>query len=228
VSRLLDAVIATVAEPAAHALLHFLWQGSLVALGLALVLFLLRRRNAEARYRWSCWALALMVALPLVTAVRHAQRTPRDEARPATIVPVAADRTEATVLPGPDTSAPRDTGAAVRQLAEDWFELAAGEMRAAVHTTPSVFGDRAVVWSVGSEDGKAFVDGVCYHGPARPFDLEAVPRVQVGAALEVLRPGEVAVASAPVWGEADGERIELTWADAALALPVPLKAHPSG
>lgn len=119
-------------------------------------------------------------------------------------------------------------GATVRQVAADRFELAAGDTRAVVHAAPSAFDYRPVVWEVGQAAGRATVDGLCYHGGERAFDLAAVSRVQVGAALEVLAPGEVATPSSPVWRDEDGARAELVWPDAALALSVPLRAHPSG
>ena len=105
-SGLLDTVLAVVAEPAVHALLHFLWQGSLVAIGLGVALVVLRRRSAETRYRWACWSLALMVALPLITAGRHLLQAPRFDARPA-----------ATEIAGAEPAAPVDTGATIREQA---------------------------------------------------------------------------------------------------------------
>ncbi|MCD4700148.1 MAG: hypothetical protein K8R91_06220, partial [Phycisphaerae bacterium] len=45
------------------ALLHFLWQGSTVAIILALVL-LLGRRSSNLRYLAACAAMALMLLLP--------------------------------------------------------------------------------------------------------------------------------------------------------------------
>ena len=65
------------ANPAAYlahalgwTLLHFLWQGALVALILACILSLLSRRSAQPRYLAACCALVLIVALPLVTFTR--------------------------------------------------------------------------------------------------------------------------------------------------------------
>ncbi len=49
------------------ALLHFVWQGSLVAVVLWAALFGLRRRPAAWRYGASCAALAVLAALPPVT-----------------------------------------------------------------------------------------------------------------------------------------------------------------
>src|ERR1035438_9432387 len=58
-------------NPAVHALgwtlLHFLWQGTLVATLLAGILGLLSRRSPQLRYVVACCALVLMLALPLIT-----------------------------------------------------------------------------------------------------------------------------------------------------------------
>jgi len=48
-------------------LIHFLWQGVLLAILSAIVLRLLRRRSSNVRYLTSCIALLLMVVLPVVT-----------------------------------------------------------------------------------------------------------------------------------------------------------------
>ena len=96
-----------------------------------------------------------------------------------------------------------------------------------MHTAPGAFGDSTVEWVCSEEDDKAVVDGICYQGPGRGFDFEAGIRIQVGAALEVLGPGEVAIPSPPVWASADADQAELTWVDAALALSMPTQAHPS-
>ena len=46
------------------ALLHSLWEGAAVAVSLAMVLCLLRRASAQARYVAACGAMVLLVALP--------------------------------------------------------------------------------------------------------------------------------------------------------------------
>ena len=53
-------------------LLHFCWQGTIAALLLACTLALLGERSAQARYVASCFCLALMMLLPLVTFARLA------------------------------------------------------------------------------------------------------------------------------------------------------------
>ena len=50
------------------ALLHFVWQGAVVAFLLWIGLFFMRRRSANARYLASCLGLATLVALPVLTA----------------------------------------------------------------------------------------------------------------------------------------------------------------
>jgi beta-lactamase regulating signal transducer with metallopeptidase domain len=50
-------------------LVHFLWQGALVALMLALARVALKRRTANLRYLASCGAMLLMLALPVITFV---------------------------------------------------------------------------------------------------------------------------------------------------------------
>jgi TonB family protein len=57
-----------VAQALSAALLHFIWQGTLVACLLWVTISMLRTRSANARYIASCLALALMAALPAVTA----------------------------------------------------------------------------------------------------------------------------------------------------------------
>src|SRR5581483_2958562 len=49
------------------ALVHFIWQGALVALLYAGLAALLRRRAANLRYSVACAAMLLMLALPVVT-----------------------------------------------------------------------------------------------------------------------------------------------------------------
>ncbi|WP_408888457.1 M56 family metallopeptidase [Myxococcus faecalis] len=63
-----------VLESLGWALVHSLWQGALVAVGLAAALLTVGRHAANARYALACGALVLAVALPVATGVRHATR----------------------------------------------------------------------------------------------------------------------------------------------------------
>src|SRR5688572_19169387 len=52
------------------ALFEFVWQGSIVALVLSVILLALRRSRPEARYAAACAALLVLAVLPVVTAWR--------------------------------------------------------------------------------------------------------------------------------------------------------------
>jgi bla regulator protein blaR1 len=106
-SELLDLIIGAVAEPATSALIHFLWQGSLIALALGIVLLVLGRKSADLRYRCACWALLLMVLLPIGTAVRHAHQNSPAKVHAREAVAAVADE-----------SAPVNTTATIKQLAK--------------------------------------------------------------------------------------------------------------
>ena len=59
--------LTSVLTPVGWALLHFVWQGVLVALALAAVLWLVPARAARIRYALACLALAAMAMMPIVT-----------------------------------------------------------------------------------------------------------------------------------------------------------------
>jgi beta-lactamase regulating signal transducer with metallopeptidase domain len=56
-----------VMEAVGWALVHFLWQGALIAVLLANIMSFIPRRAAEARYLAACAAMLLMLASPIVT-----------------------------------------------------------------------------------------------------------------------------------------------------------------
>jgi beta-lactamase regulating signal transducer with metallopeptidase domain len=58
----------TIVERVGWVLLHFVWQGSVIALALAILLALTRESQARLRYTLSCAALVLMLAATLATA----------------------------------------------------------------------------------------------------------------------------------------------------------------
>jgi len=58
----------TIVELVGWVLLHFVWQGALIALALAALLALTREAQARLRYVFSCSALVLMLAATLATA----------------------------------------------------------------------------------------------------------------------------------------------------------------
>ena len=56
-------------EKLGWALLHFVWQGAVVAVLFGIVLLLMRRASANSRYLVACGGLVVMAALPAVTIV---------------------------------------------------------------------------------------------------------------------------------------------------------------
>ena len=98
-------------------LLHFVWQGALVALLLAGVLYLLRRRTAQVRYAVSCGALVLLLVLPVLT-LSLLLPTPVDDAVGAPLLAQeAAESTETTITPEAPPAALLDTKASWQQEA---------------------------------------------------------------------------------------------------------------
>ncbi|HLL52336.1 MAG TPA: M56 family metallopeptidase [Myxococcaceae bacterium] len=95
-------------------LLHLLWQGALVAGGLALALAVVGKRAASARYLLACGALVLMLALPVATGWRRFASEPAlssaSEApalvRVSTARPSPATAVASVLAPSPVRAAP--------------------------------------------------------------------------------------------------------------------------
>ncbi len=62
-----------IAQRLAGSLLHFIWQGALLAFLTAMCLKLLSRRSAEIRYVVASTAMALMLAAPVLTFAFYGQ-----------------------------------------------------------------------------------------------------------------------------------------------------------
>ena len=65
---LVDLLSSSLAQRVGWALIHFLWQGTLVALLLAVAMQFLRKHSAQVRWLLACIALGLMAVMPVVTA----------------------------------------------------------------------------------------------------------------------------------------------------------------
>lgn len=94
------------------ALLHFLWQGALVALLYASLRIILQRRAANVRYAVACGALILMLASPIMTVLiirRGINETRRAQTAATASTDVSASwKADATT---PETEAARTTAA---------------------------------------------------------------------------------------------------------------------
>jgi protein involved in polysaccharide export with SLBB domain/beta-lactamase regulating signal transducer with metallopeptidase domain len=132
-------------------LLHFVWQGALVAALFGAALLLLRRRSANARYLAGCAAMLLLAAAPLATFV-YLQRsaTPRP--------PAAA--TYSPSLPEPSVSQDLHIGTmplAVANVAvNDPAPSRSVEPQSAVPSPLHVI-DRALPWCVAAWGGGVLV-----------------------------------------------------------------------
>jgi beta-lactamase regulating signal transducer with metallopeptidase domain len=69
----LDLIAPEVVQRSAGSLLHFVWQGSVIAMITAVGLRLLRHRSAEARYAVAIGSLICMLAAPIFTLAFYAQ-----------------------------------------------------------------------------------------------------------------------------------------------------------
>lgn len=125
-----DALTYLLALPATETLgwtlLHFLWQGALIALMLAILLWLLKANRPNLRYSLSCASLALMLVCPIVTY--FVLRQPSTETSSAAIAPpitepvaepvAAGNQTAVVANPSPVAFAPE--GGSGKKVS--WFE----------------------------------------------------------------------------------------------------------
>lgn len=88
-------------------LVHFVWQGALIALGAAIGLRLLRSASAQSRYLFACLALGAMLAAPGLTA--YVIDGGRASSAPA---PAATGAPPAPVLPALGAASSRRSGTA--------------------------------------------------------------------------------------------------------------------
>ena len=68
-SPILSTPVASIVEALGWTLLHFVWQGAVVALALSIFLFLARKAAPQVRYLAGCGALCLMCIAALSTFV---------------------------------------------------------------------------------------------------------------------------------------------------------------
>lgn len=105
------------------------------------------------------------------------------------------------------------TGAGVQaeQLEAGVFELSAGGYRVVVHTLPSHFHGHSVAWRLGYEEGRVFLDGVCYSGDARNFRFDAESDIALAVGLELITADELICGQSPTWVERTKAKKETQW-----------------
>src|SRR5688500_271377 len=123
------------AQAIGWALLHLLWQATIVAGILAAVLALLPRRSATARYAAACGALALVFFMFIATAVRA-----YDPAAAPIATSTAADAGESVTVPLSQIPI-----VIVATATEGWRDRAMDAVTSARQSLPSV----VAIWFVG-------------------------------------------------------------------------------
>ncbi|HEU4887959.1 MAG TPA: M56 family metallopeptidase, partial [Thermoanaerobaculia bacterium] len=125
----------SIAQAIGWALLHLLWQATIVAGILAAVLALLPRRNANVRYFAACGALALVFGLFVATAIRA-----YDPAAAPIATSTAADAGESVAIP-----LSKIPSVIVATATEGWRDRAIDAVTSARQSLPSV----VAIWFVG-------------------------------------------------------------------------------
>jgi beta-lactamase regulating signal transducer with metallopeptidase domain/protocatechuate 3,4-dioxygenase beta subunit len=149
VSTFTELLSQPLAERLGWALVHFLWQGALVAGLLVVVLRILRAASAEARYLAGCAALAVMAGLPVVTLLCLPARVPSTAPSPVVMEapidrPISSDlvviepfavtdgdiaASETPIAAVPVSSSEFSLSNAPAEVAVSWAELVNGKLR---------------------------------------------------------------------------------------------------
>lgn len=131
----MELLTGSAAQAIGWALLHLLWQATIVAGILAAVLALLPRESANARYAASCGALALVFAMFVATAIRSYD-------------PAAAPvQTTMVMVPGEEITVPltQIPAVIVATAAASWRDRAIDAMTTARQSLPTV----VAFWFIG-------------------------------------------------------------------------------
>lgn len=126
------------AQALGWALLHLVWQATIVAGILAAVLALIPRRSASVRYAVACGALALVFALFVTTAIRNYD----SNATPIRIAPATASMPEGERVAIPITRLPI---VIATTAAASWRDRALDSVATARQSLPTV----VAVWLMG-------------------------------------------------------------------------------
>ena len=96
--------------------------------------------------------------------------------------------------------------ATAKKLDENRFELAAGPVRAVVHTVSgSNFDGRPVIWKIEQKKNLASVVGILYEGEEKAFPFHTMGDMQIATGLELLQGGDKPTAEKIRFVESDFE-----------------------
>ncbi len=117
-------------------------------------------------------------------------------------------------------------GAQGSRLRPGVFRLSDGYRSTFIHTLPGRFADAPVAWELGSGEGCAYVDAICYQGARRPFQLTASPPLILAAGLEFLGGSQTDASQGPSL-QTRGDELEAVWdIEPGLRLSHRLQAYP--
>lgn len=118
-------------------------------------------------------------------------------------------------------------GARAEKAGENRFVLTAGNHSAVIHTAPGRFGQYDVKWEHGEDGPCVYVDGICYAGPERKFNLAELGTVQLAAAMELKEGAPATDAGEVAVTEPEAGAYSVTWRDLSLDIPGPVDEYPT-
>jgi hypothetical protein len=98
-----------------------------------------------------------------------------------------------------------------RRLEDGRFELAAGSHRVVIHPVAGRFDGRPLRWELGGEDGRSFVDCICYQGNQQDFNFRELADVVVAAGVELLSEGLPAAGTFPIVDAGEPGTVRTAW-----------------
>ena len=102
-------------------------------------------------------------------------------------------------------------GAAAESLGEGRFALKAGNRRAVIHAPPGRFAGENVVWQLGQDRDRVFLDGICYHGEEKAFDFSKPLDVVLAAGVELLSADDPPSKAMPEVTPSEPGRVKASW-----------------
>jgi hypothetical protein len=110
------------------------------------------------------------------------------------------------------------TGCTVQNTGTDEFCFGLGDWQAILKTLPARFAGEPIPWACGSDETGAWVDAVLYTGESRPWPLAELGETAIGAALELLTPGESCTPARPEQTR-EGNTYRYTWDGLSVIMP---------
>lgn len=116
-------------------------------------------------------------------------------------------------------------GCKAEEIGPGVYALSAGRRRAVIHTMPGRWGDREIRWQLGREEGRVFVDAVCYNGPTWSFKPADTGEFVLAAGLELLAADQPFTPSPLTVEPSNAEFVRVGWAGVRESLESPTAAH---